>query len=136
MAFKKGKSGNPGGRKKGTPDKRSQLRELIKPHAAALVEKAVRLALDGGDVSALRLLIDRIIPPIKAVSEPVALAGIPTTGTLAEKIDAIFHAAATGKISIDEGQALASILRSTVDIADASTILEKLEEAENFQKGK
>lgn len=66
MAFKKGKSGNPKGRPAGTGDKRRELRALLEPHASALIEKAVQMAL-GGDTTALRLCLDRIIPPMRAI---------------------------------------------------------------------
>lgn len=64
MAFKAGKSGNPSGRPKGIADKRTELRALLQPHADDLVKKVVELAKDG-DVSALRICIDRLIPPVK-----------------------------------------------------------------------
>ncbi|CAJ0691643.1 hypothetical protein KXR69_16090 [Ralstonia holmesii] len=52
MAFQKGQSGNPAGKPKGAKDKRTALRELLQPHAEQLVQKAVKLALDG-DTTAL-----------------------------------------------------------------------------------
>lgn len=66
MAFKKGQSGNPQGRPAGTGDKRRELRALLEPHAPALIEKAVELAL-AGDITALRLCLDRIIPPMRSI---------------------------------------------------------------------
>jgi hypothetical protein len=70
--FEKGQSGNPAGKPKGAKDKRTELRELLRPHAPALVEKAVELALNG-DLTALKLCLDRIMPPLKATPECVAL---------------------------------------------------------------
>lgn len=64
MTFKKGISGNIQGRPKGIVDKRIELRSLLVPHAEALVNKAVELAL-AGDSNALRLCIDRLIPKAK-----------------------------------------------------------------------
>lgn len=66
MSFKKGQSGNPSGRPKGTKDKRTELRELLRPHAPVLVEKAVEMALDG-DTTALKICLDRIIPAMRSV---------------------------------------------------------------------
>ena len=40
----KEKSGDPNGQPKGIKDKRSQLRELLAPHAQALIDKVVELA--------------------------------------------------------------------------------------------
>lgn len=66
MGFEKGQSGNPSGRPKGAKDKRTELRELLQPHAPALVEKAVQLALMG-DTTALKMCLDRIIPAMRSV---------------------------------------------------------------------
>ena len=41
--FKKGQSGNRAGRPKGIKDRRVKYRELLEPHAQALVKKAVRV---------------------------------------------------------------------------------------------
>ena len=75
MGWKPGQSGNPAGRKPGT-SKVAKLRVLLEPHADALVNKAVELAL-AGDPQALRLCLERLIPALKPESPAVrfALAG-------------------------------------------------------------
>jgi hypothetical protein len=64
-------SGNPNGRPKGLQDKRTELRGLLAPHAKDLINQAVELA-KAGDSSALRLCIDRLVPPVRAKEEAVA----------------------------------------------------------------
>lgn len=66
MAFVKGRSGNPLGRPVGSTDKRTALRELLEPHAENLVNKVVELALQG-DVTAIKICLDRLIPTVKSV---------------------------------------------------------------------
>ncbi len=51
---------------KGSTDKRTELRELLLPHAPALIDKAVELAL-GGHIAALKLCLDRIIPSMRPI---------------------------------------------------------------------
>ena len=63
MKFKPGQSGNPAGKPKGVKDRRTELRALLVPHAQELIDKVVALA-KAGDTTALRILIDRLIPPI------------------------------------------------------------------------
>ena len=75
MGFKKGNSGNLAGRPKGIRDKRTALRELLTPHAEKLVDMAVSMAL-AGDTAALRICIDRLLPPIKAKDAAVILPGL------------------------------------------------------------
>jgi hypothetical protein len=64
MTFKQGCSGNPHGRPKGALNKRTELSKLLQPRAVELVEKMIELALDG-DVQALRLCIERLIPKVE-----------------------------------------------------------------------
>jgi hypothetical protein len=70
--FQKGQSGNPQGKPKGAKDKRTELRSLLRPHAEDLVAKVVELA-KSGDTTALRICIDRLIPPAKARDATVSI---------------------------------------------------------------
>lgn len=80
MPFSPGKSGNPYGRPRGIRDRRTSLRDLLEPHAPQLVAKAVEPAL-AGDSSALRLCIDRLIPP--AACEDAGMDPLPVRGPTA-----------------------------------------------------
>jgi hypothetical protein len=60
--FDKGSSGNPAGRPKGSLNKTTlAARELLQDEAERLTRKVVELALDG-DLAALRLCLDRVLP--------------------------------------------------------------------------
>ena len=63
--FQKGQSGNPKGRPKGARNKATLAMEtLLNGEAATLTRKTVEMAL-AGDTTALRLCLDRIMPPRK-----------------------------------------------------------------------
>src|ERR1700721_3212046 len=63
--FQPGQSGNPSGRPKGSRNAATlALESLLDGQAVALTRKAVELAL-AGDIAALRLCLDRILPPRK-----------------------------------------------------------------------
>lgn len=79
--YKPGESGNRAGKKTGTLNKRTQLAKLLEPHAEALINKAVELAL-AGDINALRLCVDRLIPKAK---ESTATIVIPDSNDLTNK---------------------------------------------------
>jgi len=89
MPWEQGESGNPAGRPPGIKDKRTAMRELLLPHADELVAKVVDMAKNG-DTTALRICIDRLVPPIKARDEPVALPE--STGSLGDRGRAVLDA--------------------------------------------
>lgn len=130
--FTRGQSGNPVGRTPGSKDKRSELRELLKPHAPQLIQKAVDMALDG-DAAALKLCIDRLIPPQRSQREPVKII---TKGTLAEKAEQIFKAATAGKIGADVATELINLLTAHARIIEVDELAERLEALEQQIAGR
>lgn len=65
--FKKGQSGNPNGRPKGSVNKYTQLsRELLSERGPEIVQVVIDKALKG-DVHCLKMCMDRIVPQQKAV---------------------------------------------------------------------
>ena len=121
MAFKQGQSGNPKGRPK-TYKKVEALRLLIAKDAPQLVKKLIAQAMDG-DVMAARILIERAIPAMKPVEQPVALA-IPQDAGLADQGRAVVAALAEGILAPSQA---ASILQALAGIA-------RLIELEEFEK--
>lgn len=103
MKFKPGQSGNPQGRPKDT--RTASLRALLAPHAPELVAKAVQLARDG-DTTALRLCLERILPPLKGKDTAVSIPAIADAQTLADKALAVIDAAAAGAITPTEAATL------------------------------
>jgi adenine/guanine phosphoribosyltransferase-like PRPP-binding protein len=70
MPFEKGESGNPAGRPRGSRNRATLLMEgLLADDAEAIGRKAVAMAKQG-DMAAIRLCMDRLLPPRK--DEPVA----------------------------------------------------------------
>ncbi|RQU62397.1 DUF5681 domain-containing protein [Burkholderia cenocepacia] len=130
--FKKGQSGNPAGKPKGARDKRTALRELLQPHAADLVAKAVELA-KAGDTTALRICIDRCIPAIKAKDAPVDLPEL--TGSLAEQGAAVMHAMARGRITPDEANAVMQVISAQARIIEVDELEKRLAVLEGKDDG-
>jgi hypothetical protein len=131
--FRKGQSGNPAGKPKGARDKRTALRELLQPHAADLVKKAVELAL-AGDTTALRICIDRCIPAIKAKDQPISLQGL--SGSLAEQGNAVMAAMAAGEITPDEATAVMQVLTAQMRIVEVDDLVKRIEALEGNGNGK
>ena len=120
--FTKGKSGNPSGRPKGIQDKRTALRDLLTPHAPDLVAKAVELAMQG-DTTALRMCIDRLIPPLKAQATQTQL---DVTGSLSERGEAILKAITVGELDPATGNSLIGALATQAKLLEITAIEDRL----------
>lgn len=117
MAYKKGQSGNPAGKPKGTKDSRTELRRLLEPHSAKLVKKVVEKALDG-DTAALRICMDRLIAPVR--SNPIRIGTL--SGTLSERGDQVMEAIVQGSIGVEEAASLMSVIQSQARIIEATEL--------------
>lgn len=122
MTFKQGESGNPNGRPKGIVDKRTQLRALLQPHADDLIEKLVERA-KLGDSWAMKLCIDRLIPPAKA--DQALIFDLPdgsleAPDNMLKITNGITQAVASGLLTIEEAEKFAEFLdRQRTAIRDA-----------------
>lgn len=125
--FKPGQSGNPDGRPKGSKDKRTELRELLKPHADDLVKKAVDMAL-AGDTTALRICIDRIIPSIKARDMPISIPEL--TGSLTEKGEKVLLAMGQGEITPNDATQMLQTISAQARILEIDELEKRVYELE------
>ena len=65
--FKPGQSGNPAGRKKGQLNKYTELsKQLLSEKGPEIVQMVIQKALEG-DVTCLKMCMDRIVPAQKAI---------------------------------------------------------------------
>jgi hypothetical protein len=126
--FKPGQSGNPKGKPPGTKDRRTKLRELLEPHSKALVAKVVALALEG-DTAALKLCLERLMPPIRAKDEPVKIA-LPKDGTLTEQAQGIIQAMAQAELSPREASMLLQALAGQARIIEIDELTRRIETLE------
>ena len=94
--FKPGQSGNPAGKPKGTRNATTlALETLLDGQATALTQKAIDLALTG-DMTALRLCVDRILPPRKDRPVTFDFPKITTAAEAATTLSAVLGAVAAG----------------------------------------
>lgn len=129
MPFVIGKSGNPAGKPKGTKDKRTELRSLLQPHAEDLVKKAVAMA-KAGDVSALRICIDRIIPPVKDSRISIDLPKLTNAKACVQAQSFIVEAVAIGELLPSEGEAISSLVENQRRSFETQTLEERLKAIE------
>lgn len=127
MAFKKGESGNPRGRPKSTATAR--LRDGIAKHVDEIVGALLEQAL-GGDVQAAKILLDRVLPPLKPQSEAMVL---PVETSLTSQASAIMAAVLNGAIPTDAATQLMSVLANQARIIETSELIQRIEQLEARQ---
>ncbi len=133
-AWKKGQSGNPAGRREGSRNKATiALESLLDGQAEALTQKAVDLAL-GGDIAALRLCLERILPPRKSRPIEIDLPPVETAEDITAAHGAVIAAMARGGITPDDAGTIAGVLearRRAIETVELEARLSKLEKGGN-----
>ena len=125
--WKPGQTGNPKGRPPGVSaitKLRASIADEVPQILAALVTAA-----KAGDVQAARLILERVLPPVKAIEQAVALQ-LPEGGTLTAQGKAVLSAVAAGTLAPGQGaQLLAAIgtLAKVTEIDELEVRLTKLE---------
>ncbi len=129
-SFKKGQSGNPKGKRPGTRNKATLAAQaLLDGEAEALTRKAIELAKEG-DMQALRLCLDRLLPPRKDRPITLDVPGIEGADGLQDASVALMQAVVAGEITPGEGQSLSAILeghRKLVEMTDIERRVAALE---------
>jgi len=128
MPYRKGQSGNPRGRPKGTPDRRTRLFQELVPYGEELVTKAVSMALEG-DSQMLALCINKLIPNPRPVDQSVSVSTL--KGSLSEKGDAVLRAMANGKLTPTEASTLVSTLALQAKLVETDELTKRIEVLEN-----
>jgi len=122
--FEKGRSGNPAGRRTGSRNKATlAAAALLAGEAEALTRKAVEMALDG-DPIAMRLCMERVLPPCRERAVEFRLPPIEGTRTgetsgpsardVARAMDAVTSALAQGEITPGEAEKIAGVVNTFV----------------------
>jgi hypothetical protein len=131
VRFQPGESGNPGGKARGTRNRVTLAAEaLLAGETEALTRKAIELAL-AGDIMALRLCLDRIMPARRGGRVCFHLPALNTAADLPRALAAVAGKIADGTLSPEEGAAVASLLeaqRRAIELTEIEARLRALEE--------
>jgi hypothetical protein len=121
-AWKPGQSGNPRGRVRGSGDV-AKLRSSIAKHVPDIITKLVEQA-KAGDAGAARLLLERVVPPMKAAEQAVPI-NLPD-GTLAEQGQAILAAAGAGLLSPGQAAGLLAGLSALAKLIETDDLAARI----------
>lgn len=128
--FKPGQSGNPAGRPPGSRNRATLVMEaLMDGEAEAITRKAIELALKG-DTTALRLCLERILPPRKSRPVNIVLPEVKTAEGVAEAQAAVVQAVSDGELTPEEGTTITNILearRKAIETQDHENRIAALE---------
>jgi hypothetical protein len=128
--FTKGQSGNPNGRPKGSLNKATILaQELIDNEGELIVRKALELA-KSGDGTALRIVMDRLIPPRRDRHVTINLPEISNASDAASAMAAVINEVASGSITAAEAEGLSKLIGDYSKILEVSQIEERLKRLE------
>jgi hypothetical protein len=135
--FSSGRSGNPIGRPKGIPDRRTEWRKYLEPHIQSLIEKAVELALSG-DTNALKLCLERVVPRTKDEFISIDLSSLDL-----QKAEALLCAGkivlaevGAGNLTPAQGNDFAALLESQRKLIETANIDARLKEIECLLKNR
>jgi hypothetical protein len=124
--------GNPG-RRRGSKNRRSLVSAaLLADEEQELMRKAVELA-KSGDIQMLKFLLSRILPRDRAVK--VDLPKMEFADDAVDALGAIAQAISEGKISPNEGAALATVVNSYARAIDLNDLVKRLDKLESQLRG-
>jgi hypothetical protein len=128
--FTPGVSGNPAGKPKGCRSKYSLAAEaLLDGEAEKLTRKCIQAALKG-DMQAMRLCIERIIPPRKDMPVKLKLPAVLSSKGLVDASQRVLAAVGKGEITPLEGAAVAQLLEGHRRFVEQEEILKRIEALE------
>src|ERR1700704_6949262 len=131
MPFEPGQSGNPAGKARGTRNKVTlAIEALLDGEAETIPRKAIELA-KAGDMSALRLCLDRIAPPRKDRSVSFDLPSIKSAADAAKASAALVAAVASGELAPSEAAELGKLIESYIRALTASDFETRLNQLES-----
>jgi hypothetical protein len=114
--FKPGQSGNPKGRPIGARHKTTlAVEKLLDGEAENLTRQCIEAAL-GGDMVAMRLVMERIIPARKGRPVEFKLPQMTNTGDLRAAALAILEAVASGDLTPEEGAVISSLIKAAANL--------------------
>ena len=129
--FQPGQSGNPSGRPQGSRNKATLIAEqLIDGQAEELVKMCISMAKKG-DTTAMKIMMNRLIPPRRDRSIQLALPDVKTPKDVLNVIGTVIKSIGDGKLDADQAKTLAGILEvqrksiETVEIEERLLALER-----------
>jgi hypothetical protein len=121
-----GQTGNPKGRPPGQ-SAITKMRTSLAGDVPGILANLVAAA-KGGDVQAARLILERVLPPLKGSEQPQAMS-LPD-GSLADQGRAVLRAVAAGVIAPTQGAALLGAIGTLARVVEVDELASRIENLE------
>ncbi len=126
--FKKGKSGNPKGRPKGSRNKATILSDVLnEDEANKLMRKCFELALDG-NMTAMKICMDRLEAPKKTPQISFALPPITSAEDTVNAHGMVMQAVTAGDISIEIAKVLNDLIETSLKAIETHALVKEVDE--------
>ena len=99
------------GRACGSRNKRTALLALMEDHGEAMIKQCQVLALKG-DPTALRLCMERLMPPCRAPNSRFRLPPMKTVADLVKALPLVAQEVARGRLSAQEGELISRMMET------------------------
>jgi hypothetical protein len=128
--FPKGKSGNPRGKPKGARHKTTLLAEKLMQDDAENIVNAVLTAARAGDMTAAKIVLDRIAPARRDSPVTFTLPKIKRPADAVAASAAILAAVADGRLTPGEALEVSKLIEGFVKTLEVAELEERLAELE------
>lgn len=99
---------------------------MVDPDMPELVQTLVQAA-KGGDVAAIKVILDRLVPPLKPTADSLSMRA---TGTLEERGQAIINAMTVGRIGPDTAKTAIDVLAAQAKLIEQSDLVSRMDQLE------
>jgi len=130
-SFPPGRSGNPRGKPRGSGKAQAIAMAVSDGELRGIVAKLIEQA-KAGDTTAARLLLDRLIPPLRPVDAPLP-AGLslpPAEAGLVARAQAVIDAVADGVLGVGQATALLGALADVARVVEVEDLARRLDALE------
>jgi len=134
MKFKPGTSGNPDGRPQGSKNRATKLLEALDADVPALLTVTKEKALQG-DMTAMRLLLERVLPVRKPVAPMLELVELEDAVTLTAKAQAVIAGVARGTVPPDIAGLLITAIGATAKVLEVDELDKRVAQLEVLKNG-
>ena len=134
--FKKGKSGNPSGRSIGSRNKATLLAMQLTDSEIKKVRDSVIKAAINGDMTAAKIILERLAPKYRAELPLIELQDFPYDLSASDKINYLVSQVSSGVISATIADTLATLIQSSLKAEEIEELADEIESIKTILKNR